>query len=170
MTPRLRDLPGQRGQAALETVAMLPVLIAVALAIGHVLAAEASRELAGNAAEAAAIALVHGADPRDAVAAALPDWSRDRVDVEVDGRAVSVRVRPPAAVPGLADLLATTARADAGPAADPPSPSTASVAETDRTNPAGDPDPPSRPADDPRDLAGAKRDETAAATLRESAP
>ena len=131
-------LGAQRGQAALETVAMLPVLIAVALAIGHVLAAESARELAGHAAEAAAIALVHGADPRAAVEAALPDWSRDRVDVEVDGRAVSVRVRPLSAIPGLADVLATTARADAGPAAEPAATPSASTAETDRSNPVGD--------------------------------
>jgi hypothetical protein len=134
----MSHLDDQRGQAALETVALLPVLIAVALAIGHVLAAEASRELAGHAAEAAAIALVRGTDPRDAVEAALPDWSRDRVDVEVDGRAVSVRVEPPSAVPGLAGVLATTARADAGPAAAPSAVTAASTAETDRANPAGD--------------------------------
>jgi hypothetical protein len=129
-------LDDQRGQAALETVALLPVLVAVALAIGHVLAAEASRELAGHAAEAAAIALVRGGDAREAVEAALPDWSRERVDVEVDGRAVSVRVEPPSAVPGLADLLATTARADAGPAAGPSAVTAASTAETDRADPA----------------------------------
>ena len=158
MTP-LRD---QRGQAALETVAMLPVLIAVALAIGHVLAAEVSRELAGHAAEAAAIALVHGADPRDAVEASLPDWSRDRVDVEVHGRAVSVRVKPPSAVPGLADLLATTAHADAGPATDAATPTTATLAETDRSNPADGAGSHDHPARDRADSASGSRDVEAA--------
>ena len=116
---------------------MLPVLIAVALAIGHVLSAEAARELAGHAAEAAAIAVVRGADPKEAARAALPEWSHDRLDVAVRGRAVRVRLRPLAAVPGVADALATTATADAGPEADRAAStvSAASTAETDRAAP-----------------------------------
>jgi hypothetical protein len=127
---------GERGQAALETVAMLPLFITIALAIGHLLAAETARELAGHAAEAAAIAIVHGGDPRDAAERALPEWSHDRIEVEVHGRDVAVRLEPLAAVPGVADLLATTARADAGPAAPAASsPSAGTAAETDRGAP-----------------------------------
>jgi hypothetical protein len=48
--------------------------------------------------------------------AAAPDWSRRRLSVVVRGRAVSVRVVPPALVPGTGSLLATTSSASAGPA------------------------------------------------------
>ena len=130
---------GESGQAAIETVAMLPLLIAVALAIGHALSAQAARELAGHAAEAAAIAVVRGSDPKEAAEASLPGWSRERMDVAVKGRDVRVRLRPLAVVPGVADVLATTATADAGPpvARDAGTVSAASTAETDRTDPAG---------------------------------
>ena len=130
---------GESGQAAIETVAMLPLLVAVALAIGHALSAEAARELAGHAAEAAAIAVARGTDPKEAAEASLPEWSRERMDVVVEGRGVRVRLRTLAVVPGVADLLATTATADAGPAVarDAGTVSEASTAETDRTNPSG---------------------------------
>ena len=112
----------ERAQAAVELVAMLPLVATFGLAVGHVLAAEATRELAGHAAEAAAIAVGHGADAEAAARAALPEWSRERVAVTVRGRRVRVRLEPPSVVPGLADVLATTAAADAGPSPDPPSP------------------------------------------------
>jgi pilus assembly protein CpaE len=114
--PRLR---GERGQAAVELVALLPLLVTVALAAGHVLAAGAARELAGHAAEAAAIAVLRGEDARAAGRASLPSWSRDRIDVRVRGRAVRVRVEPLAVVPGVAELLTATATAHAGPEASP---------------------------------------------------
>ena len=113
---------GELGQAAVELVAMLPLLATVGLAIGHVLAAGASHELAGHAAEAAAIAVGRGGDAKEAARAALPEWSRDRVSVSVSGRRVRVRLEPPSVVPSLGDALASTAVADAGPAADPPAP------------------------------------------------
>lgn len=100
---------------------MLPLLVAVGLALGQVLAAGAARELAGHAAEAAAIALSRGADAREAGRAALPGWSRDRLDLEVHGRRVTATVRPLPFVPPLADHLQASVTADAGPS--PPSPS-----------------------------------------------
>ena len=103
------------GQASVELVAMLPLLVVVALAVGHVLAAGAAHELAGHAAEAAAIALLRGDDPDEAARSALPAWSRSRVQVRVRGRRVRVRLEPVAVVPGVADLLAPTVAADAGP-------------------------------------------------------
>lgn len=111
----VRRSRGDAGQASVELVAMLPVLVAVALACGHVLAAGAAREHAGGAAEAGAIALLRGEDAADAAREALPGWSRDRVAVRVGDRAVRVRVEPIAVVPGVADLLAATVTAHAGP-------------------------------------------------------
>jgi hypothetical protein len=113
--PATRD--GSAGQATVELVAMLPLAVLLALAVGQLLAAGAARELAGNAATAGAAALVQGLDPRGAARDALPGWSERRVDVRVIGRRVRVRVRPISVVPGLADELAATVTADAGPAA-----------------------------------------------------
>ena len=49
------------GQASVELVALVPLATLIALAIGQLLAAGAARELAGNAAEAGAAALLQGA-------------------------------------------------------------------------------------------------------------
>ncbi len=107
---------GERGQATVELVAMLPLLASVAFAVLQVLAAGAAHELAGHAAEAGAVAIAEGQEPRAAVRNALPGWSRSGLDLEVDGSRVRVRLRPPSPLPGLGDLLASTARADAGAA------------------------------------------------------
>lgn len=96
---------------------MLPLAVLVALAVGQLLAAGAARELAGNAAEAGAAAILQGTDPEAAAHDALPGWSRDRASLRVSGRVVRVRLRPVAVIPGLADRLATTVVADAGPEA-----------------------------------------------------
>src|SRR3954453_23760433 len=103
------------GQASVELVALLPVASLVALAIGQLLAAGSARELAGNAAEAGAAALLQGSDPTAAARAALPGWSRERTTVHVAGRQVEVRVRPRTVVPLLAERLEASATADAGP-------------------------------------------------------
>ena len=103
------------GQASVELVALLPLAALIALAIGQLLAAGSARELAGNAAEAGAAALLQGADPTAAARAALPGWSRARTTVHVAGRRVEVRVRPRTVVPLLAERLEASATADAGP-------------------------------------------------------
>jgi hypothetical protein len=104
------------GQASVELVAMLPLAAAVALAAGQTLAAGAAAELAGHAAEAGAVAIAEGIDPAQAARASVPGWSRDRLQVRVDGRRVVVRLRPPALLPPLARALTASAVADAGPA------------------------------------------------------
>lgn len=106
----------ESGQSTLETVTVLPLMIAVALAVGHVLAAGLARELAGHAAQAGAIAVIRGGDAKASVVASLPEWAEDRVAVRVVDRRVRVRLEPPSVIPGAADLLASTATADAGPA------------------------------------------------------
>ena len=103
------------GQASVELVALLPLAALIALAIGQLLASGAARELAGNAAEAGAAALLQGTDPAAAARAALPGWSRERATVRVAGRRVEVHVRPRTVVPLLAERLEASATADAGP-------------------------------------------------------
>jgi hypothetical protein len=106
----------QDGQATVELLAWFPLVVAVVLAVGSLLAAGAARELAGHAAQAGAVAILQGDDPAQAAREALPGWSRKRVEVRVRDRVVRVRVAPPVPVSRLADALATTATADAGPA------------------------------------------------------
>ena len=85
-----------RGQAAVEVLAMVPVLGLAGGASFEALAAGAAHELAGHAAEAAAVAITEGADPRAAARAAVPGWSRSRVHLRVRGQRVRVSIRPPA--------------------------------------------------------------------------
>src|SRR5262249_62134556 len=75
---RIWPHPGSRGQATVELVAILPLGLLVALTIAQLLAAGSARELAGNAAEAGAAALLQGSDPGKAARDALPGWSRGR--------------------------------------------------------------------------------------------
>ena len=93
---------------------MLPLLVAVAFAIAQLLMAGAAKEYAGHAAEAGAVALLEGGDPKAAARDAVPGWSRSRVDVSVRGGRIRVAVRPTGLVPPLADLLVAHAEARAG--------------------------------------------------------
>lgn len=85
---------------------MLPVVLVVGLACLQLLAVGYAKVLAGTAAEAGALALAAGADPRAGVREALPGWARARARIAVDGGRVAVRLRPPAALGVLADRLA----------------------------------------------------------------
>jgi hypothetical protein len=104
----------QRGQAAVEVVALIPLLLAVALAVAQLLVAGLAREAAHEAAQAGAMAILQGGDPSGQARAAAPGWSRQRLAVRVDGRRVSVRAVPPSLLPGAGRLLASTATASAG--------------------------------------------------------
>ena len=101
----------ERGQASVELLGLLPLLLAVALAATQLLAVGYSSVLAGNAAEAAALAVAGGGDPAAAARQALPGWSRARLEVAVNGGDVRVRLRPPVLLPPLAGELTVTADA-----------------------------------------------------------
>jgi hypothetical protein len=107
--------PASRGQATVELVAILPLALLIALTIAQLLAAGSARELAGNAAEAGAAALLQGTDPEEAARAALPGWSRGRATVRVNDHRVDVHLRPRTVIPLLANRLEAHATADAGP-------------------------------------------------------
>ncbi len=102
----------ERGQAALELVALLPLLLAAALAATQLLAVGYASVLAGNAAEAAALALAGGNDPRAAAHEALPGWSRTRARLSVTGGQVQVRLRPPTLLRALIGRLEVSATAE----------------------------------------------------------
>lgn len=109
-----RDPGRHSGQATVELVAFLPLVALVAVVVLQILAAGATAELAGHAAEAGAVAIAEGRDPAGAARAAVPGWSRAGMDVRVRGARVGVRLDPPAPISELADLLSTTVSADAG--------------------------------------------------------
>ncbi|MEY2442002.1 MAG: hypothetical protein QOJ46_1428 [bacterium] len=106
---------GESGQASIELVMVAPLIVLVVLAAAQLLAAGAAGELADHAAEAAAVAVLQGADPKAAARDAVPGWSRERMNVRVDGQKVRVRLQPPSPIPALADLLEASREADAGP-------------------------------------------------------
>jgi len=104
------------GQATLELVAAIPVLLLAGLLALQLLAAGYALTLADGAAEAGALALAAGEPAEDAARGALPDWASEDVEVTVRGGEVSVRLRPPSPLPALADRLAVTSSAFARPA------------------------------------------------------
>jgi hypothetical protein len=103
------------GQAAVELVALLPLMLLAGLAGAVVLASQAAGEQAGQAAQAGAMALLQGGDPRAAAREALPAAARERSAITVDGRRITVSVRPSVPLPALAGPLTAEAAADAGP-------------------------------------------------------
>ena len=109
MRPRLRD---DAGQATIEVVALLPLVLLIGVSLMAVLAARSAAEGAAAAAHAGAMALIQGEDAAAAARAAVP--GRDAT-VDVDGRRVRVVVRPALALPFAPELLTGRAVADAGP-------------------------------------------------------
>jgi hypothetical protein len=101
----------ERGQALVELIAGMPILLTVGLVLLQLLAAGYSTVLAGSAAEAGALALAGGADPRAAVERALPGWSEAGATVEIDGGSVRVRLRPPSPLAAVARKLEVDADA-----------------------------------------------------------
>jgi Flp pilus assembly protein TadG len=113
---RLEGPSNQRGQAAIELVALLPLLMAAGLLVMQLLIAGATAEYAGQAAEAGAVAILQDHDPSTAARSAIPTWTGRDVHVRVHGRRVTVRLRPRSLLPEVGDLLATTTEANAGSA------------------------------------------------------
>jgi hypothetical protein len=102
---------GARGQATVEAIALVPLMLAVGLGILQLLAVGYASVLAGNAAEAGALALAAGTDARVGARRALPGWSRAHARVDVDGGRVAVHLRPPSPLRALAEGLEVTATA-----------------------------------------------------------
>jgi hypothetical protein len=100
-----------RGQATIETIALVPVMLAVGLGLMQLLAVGYASVLAGGAAEAGALALAGGRDPRAAAREALPGWSEARARVGVEGGRVEIHLRPPSPLHVLAERLEVAAAA-----------------------------------------------------------
>jgi hypothetical protein len=86
-------------------------MLAIGLGILQLLAVGYASVLAGNAAEAGALALAAGTDARAGVKGALPGWSHAGARIEVEGGRVEVHLRPPSPLRALAESLEVTAEA-----------------------------------------------------------
>jgi hypothetical protein len=102
------------GQASVELLGILPAALLVGLFCFQLLAVGYSAALAGSAAQAGALAMAAGADPRAAVRESLPGWSRARASVEVGERRVEVRLRPPSPLAPVARRLEVGVSASVG--------------------------------------------------------
>jgi hypothetical protein len=101
----------QRGQASIEVLAGIPALALAGLVALQLLAAGYALTLADGAAEAGAMALAAGRPASPAVREALPGWARARVDVDVDGGQLTVRLRPPSPIEEVARRLEVSSSA-----------------------------------------------------------
>lgn len=100
-----------RGQASVELLGAVPVVLLLGLVLLQLLAVGYSAVLVGNAAEAAALAVAGGGQAVEAARAAVPGWSRAHMRVAVrDGR-VEVRMWPPTALDAVAKQLEVHAEA-----------------------------------------------------------
>lgn len=106
--------PPELGQASVDFLAALPALLIVALAVFQLLAVGYSQVLAGDAAEAGALAIAGGSDPAAAAKHALPGWSRAHMKVDVHGGDVHVRLRPPSPIAAVGRRLEVEANAAVG--------------------------------------------------------
>jgi hypothetical protein len=105
----------ERGQATVELVAALPVLLAAGLLALQLLAAGYALTLADGAAEAGAMALASGGRAVAAARDALPAWAEDDVEVSVRGGRVTVRLPSPSPLPAVGERLTVTSSAAARP-------------------------------------------------------
>lgn len=115
--PQAPRAAGERGQASVELVAALPGLVLAGLLCLQLLATGYSLTLADGAAEAGAVAIASGLPAQPAVRAALPGWARERIELEVDGGRLTVRLRPPSAIAAVGRALEVSSTAWARPPA-----------------------------------------------------
>ena len=102
----------ERGQASVDFLGALPALLLLALVVFQLLALGYSKVLAGDAAEAGALALAGGGDAVDAARRAVPGWSRAHMRVAVRGGRVAVRLQPPSLLRALGRRLEVGAVAE----------------------------------------------------------
>jgi hypothetical protein len=100
VAPVLRRMRDERGQAAAELVAVVPILLVVVLAVGQLAVAGFALWNAADAARVGARADLVGGDVDRAARSVLPEWLEDGAEVEV-GDGVHVKLRAPALLPGV---------------------------------------------------------------------
>ena len=104
-------LPDEAGQASIEVLAAVPLLLLAGVVALQLLVTGYSLTLADGAAEAGTLAVVAGREAEPAVRAALPGWARERADVESGAGAVTVSLRPPSPFAAVAQSLEVSSTA-----------------------------------------------------------
>ena len=100
-----------RGQASVELLAALPVLVLAAAFALQLLLVGYTLTIADGAAEAGALAGAAGQDAGSAARNALPGWARGRSRVSAEEGGVRVEVRPPAPLPVIGEALTVSSEA-----------------------------------------------------------
>jgi len=102
----------QGGQAAVELVVAVPIMLIAVLAVVQLAVAGYALWSAGDAARAGARAELVGGEPREAARSVLPGWLEPGVKIET-GDGVEVGVLAPAVLPGVPSIpISATAALD----------------------------------------------------------
>jgi hypothetical protein len=105
----------ESGQATVEAVAAVSLLVLVGAIILQLLVAGYALTLADGAVEAGALALAAGRPAKEAVREALPGWAKDDTEISVRGGEVALRLTPPSLFPLIGDALTVDSSAFARP-------------------------------------------------------
>jgi hypothetical protein len=92
---------GQRGQASVELVSMLSLLLVVAFGVWQVLLGGWAATSASNAARTGARVASRGGNGASAAKGALSSPLRDHAKVSSGGETTTVKVRVPILIPGI---------------------------------------------------------------------
>ncbi len=103
------------GQAQIELVAAVPVLICLAAVVLQLLAVGYSQSLADDAAEAGAYAATAGLAPAPAARAALPGWAQSSADIRSDAGRITVSLESPSLLEAVGKRLVVDSSAWARP-------------------------------------------------------
>jgi hypothetical protein len=91
----------ERAQASVELLGAVPALLVVAMVVFQLLAIGYAKVLAGDAAEAGALALAGGDDAARAARHAVPGWSKAGMRVRVAAGEVRITMRAPSPLRAL---------------------------------------------------------------------
>ena len=105
------DGGGERGQASVELLAAVPLLLLTGAVALQLSVAGYALTLADGAAEAGSLALVAGLPPGPAVRAALPDWAKEDIQVEARNGRITVRHASPSPFEALSRGLTVSSTA-----------------------------------------------------------
>ena len=104
-------MKGEAGQASVELLGGLPALLVAGLLAFQLLAVGYAKVIAGSAAEAGALAMAAGSDPKAGARESLPGWTRARARVRASHGRVRVSLEPPSPLRIVARELEVTAEA-----------------------------------------------------------
>ena len=106
--PGVRPL-AQSGQATVEALAAVPILLLTGFVCFQALATGYCQSLADSASQAGAIAAIRGGSPHGAARSSLPGWAASDSSVSVQGRRITVRLVPPSPFGVLSGLIEVNA-------------------------------------------------------------